>query len=236
VSQDHDVLVFIASYNDEACLHALIREIQTQDPRYRVLVIDDGSETSLDPKMEDVLFVRLPDNCGLGVCTLVAFDHMLRHGYSAAVRVDADGQHPVVAIPRLLEPIWQKKAAIVAGVRTNRGEGTGAGNIVRNAARSYYAVLARLVTRGSAPKDVNTGFFAVSPRAAETLRDFELDRYPEPEMYILACRSGLSVQEIMVKQRPRQQGQSTLGVGGAFRAFLHFNFFLLNELMGGARR
>ena len=236
MSQDHDVLVFIASYNDEACLHALIREIQTQDPRYRVLVIDDGSETSLDPKMEGVLFVRLSDNCGLGVCTLVAFEHMLRHGYSAAVRVDADGQHPVAAIPGLLEPIWQKKAAVVAGARINRGEGAGPANWIRNAARFYYAALARLATRARAPRDVNTGFFAVSRQAAETLRECELERYPEPEMYILACRSGLRVEEVMVEQNARQHGRSTLQAGGAFRAFLHFNFFLLNELIGRPSR
>jgi dolichol-phosphate mannosyltransferase len=95
------VLILIPTYNDFARLGELIGEIERSIGDARILVIDDGSAVPIDlnSSSKGVLYVRLPDNYGLGVCMQVAFDHALYNGYDSLVRVDADGQHPVSSVP-----------------------------------------------------------------------------------------------------------------------------------------
>jgi hypothetical protein len=100
----------------------------------------------------------------------------------------------------------------------------------------YFSVVAKLITGGAAPIDVNTGFFAVNAKAMAKLNEFRLERYPEPQMFILAARSGLRIQEVEVEQRPRRSGCSTLGLFSAARFFYRFNIFVLGELLRGRTR
>lgn len=107
-----EVLVFIPTYNDSESSVAIAREVMAQSPTFRVLVIDDGSDTPLDVSTlpRGCLSVRLPSNFGLGVCTNVAFDHALRHAYKIVVRIDGDGQHPATRIADLVAPIAEGSA------------------------------------------------------------------------------------------------------------------------------
>lgn len=229
------VLVLVPSFDDVACLAGIAATVSDILPEARILVIDDGSKQSIDPAQfaGSVLFVKLPDNCGLGVCLQIAFDHALAHGYRAVVRVDSDGQHPLHRIPDLLAPLTAGDADLVVGTRENRAEGGGLDGLLRRCARAYYSAGARLITRGTAPRDVNSGFFAANRRAAERLRESQFGRFPEPELFIAACRADLGVAEISVEQSQRRHGVTRLNLFHALRMFLRFNVFVLNELIRG---
>ena len=223
------VLVFIPSFNDKAALPGLLAEIADLGHQYHPLVIDDGSSESVlpDPLKAKCLHARLPANFGLGVCTHIAFSHALRHGYRAVVRVDGDGQHRVPDISRLMQSIDDGGADLVAGVRTNH---LGAGFFGRNLAKSYFSAFARRITRGCAPDDVNTGFFAANTQALEILNQTTLERFPEPEMYVSACRAGLRVRSVSVEQRNRTEGRSTLRLLGGASMFFRFNVFVVGQI------
>ena len=228
--QEGRVLVFIPSFNDSAALPGLLAEIADLGKRFRPLVIDDGSQEAVltSGLKGQCLHATLPANFGLGVCTHIAFTHALRFGYCAVVRVDGDGQHRVPDIVRLMQDIDSGVADLMAGVRTNLGRGSGF--IGRNLAKSYFSEFARRMTKGCAPWDVNTGFFAANSRAIEQLNKGTLERFPEPEMYISACRAGLRVRSIEVEQRDREVGRSTLQFFGATSMFFRFNVFVFGQL------
>ena len=223
------VLVFLPSYGDESALPELVAEIVRLGDRYRALIVDDGSATPLAAPAA-ALSVRLPANFGLGVCTHVAFDHALRHGYGIVVRADADGQHRIEDIPRLVAEIDAGRANLVVGVRANHAGGA-LSNLARRGLKAYFRVVARWMTGGRAPDDVNSGFFAVDGHAMGVLNRNGFERFPEPEMFVLACRSGLEVVNIAVQQRRRADGVSTLGPVPAMQMFFRFNVFALNELL-----
>jgi glycosyltransferase involved in cell wall biosynthesis len=231
------VLVFVPSFNDNAQASELAKEISAASANFRPLVIDDGSDAPITAAAAgpDGLQVRLPDNFGLGAITHIAFDHALRAGYGAVARIDGDGQHSVSDIPRLLEPIQDGTADFVVGTRTNHRAGTGAANFLRSAAKIYFSLLVRVITRGRAPSDINTGFFAANRTAMALLNRFTLERYPEPQLIVIACREGLRVRQVDVEQQERLQGSSTLGVFQAMRMLYRFNVFVLNELIRGRR-
>lgn len=233
-----EVLVFVPSFNDAESLGDVVTDIRSLGGRYQILVIDDGSRPDAVPQGvdENVLLCRLPDNFGLGICTHIAFDHALKYGYRAVVRVDADGQHPVAEIPRLLEGLNGGDADVMVGNRGNQRTGNSLGDFSRWLAKLYFVWVARLITRGRSPNDVNTGFFAVNAKAVRILNRFQLERYPEPQIFVLACREGLRVNEIVVEQRERRYGTSTLTIMQAARLFYRFSIFILGELTRGRNK
>lgn len=227
------VLVFMPTLNDSEHLSAIIDEIGKLDGSFTVLVLDDGSTVPIKSivNRSDCLHFRLPANFGLGVCTHIAFDHALREGYRAIVRLDSDGQHPVAMIPALLAKLATGEADIVVASRRNRNQGSGWRFVFGRIVRSYISAMAGLLTKGGVPGDVNSGFFAACPAAMETLNSCRLERFPEPQMYILACRHGLRVTEVPVEQMARKHGSSTITFGHAMRIVYRFNIFILSEML-----
>ena len=233
-----EVLVFVPSYNDMDLVGDVVNGITALPGKFRVLVIDDGSTVGgrLDWAESEVLFVRLGDNFGLGTGTHIALDHMLRYGYRAVVRADGDGQHPVEQIPKLLAALEADDADLVVGSRINQIDGTGLGPLARRLVKWYFTRIARLITGNKAPSDVNSGFFAFNRRGAEVLNRFHLERFPEPQIFILACREGLRVKEVFIEQAERRRGSSSLGLIHAARMFFRFNIFVIAEMMRATGR
>jgi glycosyltransferase involved in cell wall biosynthesis len=219
--------------NDVEYLAAIIDEIGKLDGAFTVLVLDDASSVPVRSALNrnDYLHFRLPTNFGLGVCTHIAFDHALHNGYQAIVRIDSDGQHPVETIPALLAKLNNGEADVVVASRSNRNQGSGWRFVISRIVRSYISAMARLLTNGSAPTDVNSGFFAASVSAVNVLNNCRLERFPEPQMYILACRHGLRVAEVPMEQKSRMHGSSTITFGHALRIVYRFNIFVLSELL-----
>jgi dolichol-phosphate mannosyltransferase len=227
------VLVFVPTLNDVEHLTAIADAVRLLDGAYTILILDDGSAAPIDRMIDqnNCLHFRLPTNSGLGVCTHIAFDHALREDYSAVVRVDADGQHPVTMIPALLAELNTGAADVVVASRSNRNEGTGWRIACSRIVRSYLSAVAQLLTDGRVPSDVNSGFFAANRTAMETLNICRLERFPEPQMYILACRRGLQISEVPVEQKAREHGSSSVTLSHALRILYRFNIFVLSELL-----
>jgi glycosyltransferase involved in cell wall biosynthesis len=231
------VLVFMPTLNDSEHLAAIIEEIGALNEALTVLVLDDGSTEPVKPNLSgsDCLHFRLPTNFGLGVCTHIAFDHALRGGYRAIIRLDSDGQHPVAMIPELLAKLDTEETDIVVASRKNRNHGSGWRFVLGRVVRGHISTMARLLTNGGVPDDVNSGFFAANPTAMKVLNNCRLERFPEPQMYILACRRGLWVKEVPVEQMARRHGSSTITFGHALRIVYRFNIFALSEMLNWRR-
>ena len=231
------VLVFVPTYNDVEHLHSLIEEVRGLPGEFTVLIVDDGSTppVRLDKQADSALLFRIPSNLGLGACTHIAFDHALRWRYRSVVRVDADGQHPVGAIPDLLEALDSDGVDMVVAERTNRHNGHGVRSILAKLVRGYLSVISKLMTHGRAPQDVNSGYFAATAHAAEVMNEYQLERYPEPQMYVLACRRELKIKEIPVEQLDRKHGSSSLTINRAALLMYRFSIFVLAELLQRSR-
>jgi glycosyltransferase involved in cell wall biosynthesis len=227
------ILVFVPSYNDVEQLDSIIANLQALSETITVLVIDDGSVEPIAAALTqtDCLHFRLPTNFGLGVCTQIAFDHALRHGYDAVVRVDADGQHPVEMIPALLAQLRSGETDVVVAMRSNRYQHGGWRTFFSRIAQGYLSLLAKLLTNGQAPVDVNSGFFATNRAALKKLNTAQLERFPEPQLYVLACRLKLRVGAIVVEQMARKEGSSSVTISHGIRLAYRFSIFGLSELL-----
>ena len=227
------MLVFLPTLNDQEYLPKLIDEVLELCEEFVPFVIDDGSAPPLekDGFPTDCLLFSLPVNLGLGVCTHIAFDHALAFGYEAAVRIDADGQHPIPMIREVLQPLMEGRADVVAGMRINRREKRRPGDNLRNLVKGYFSTVSRVVTKGGSPSDVITGFIATNRRAMHELNRGQFERYPEPQLFVEACALGLKVVDVEIEQLSRQHGNSTLVYAGAASMAYRFCIFAIAELL-----
>ena len=235
---DGKILVFFPSFGDAAALPGLIEDVERLGGRFRALVVDDGSPVPVLPDsiVDRCLYVRLPANFGLGIATHIALTHALRHGYEAVVRVDSDGQHPVPEIPRLVDELDAGRADVVVATRGNHGAGWGPSTLARRMAKAYLSFLSRALTGGRAPRDVNSGFFILNHAAMSMINQTTLERFPEPEIFTTACRSGLRVRTIKIQQLARQEGRSTLGIVYGLQMMFRFHVFAAGALLRRKRR
>jgi glycosyltransferase involved in cell wall biosynthesis len=226
-------LVFIPTLNDVVLLPTIVEDVLALGDSYVPLIIDDGSIPRVQPSLlpKDCLLFSLPINLGLGTCTNIALDHAMKYNYDALIRIDSDGQHPVAMVPDLLASIDDDSADLVVGIRENRDVGTGVGNVLRKLIKSYFSAVAGIITRGKAPKDVNTGFFALSRNAIARMSYITLERFPEPQLFIIAHATGLRISEVTITQLPRQHGKSTLSIFHAARMIYRFTVFAAGEFL-----
>ncbi len=151
-----DVTIVIPAKNEAETLPALLSKIKSDLPKYKVVVVDDGStdDTAAIAKKHGARVISLPYSLGNGgaVKTGVRSVETRR-----LVLMDADGQHSPEDIPKLLEGL-DKGFNMVIGARGRESQA----NFGRATANSVYNRLAGWMVGRSIP-DLTSGF-----RAAET--------------------------------------------------------------------
>ena len=114
-------LVLIPSYNPGRNVYDTVREARAQwNP---VWVVVDGSTDGTAAGLiemaaqDDGLHVlALPENQGKGAAVLHGLDEAARRGYTHALCMDSDGQHPTALIPEFMACSQRAPAAMVLGV------------------------------------------------------------------------------------------------------------------------
>lgn len=86
------------------------------------IVVDDGSDEvtrqtleQLDAQHANLTLIRLPANAGKGEAVIQGLKISAEKGYTHAVQVDADGQHAVEDIPKLLALAQLHPDALISG-------------------------------------------------------------------------------------------------------------------------
>jgi glycosyltransferase involved in cell wall biosynthesis len=211
-------LVIVPAWNEERSIGATIEELRTTHPEVDVLVVDDGSGDATAALAEDAgaLVCRLPYNLGVGGAMRAGYRYALRHGYAAAVQLDADGQHDPAYLDELLSGL--DHADIVIGARF-AGEGD---YRVRGPRRWAMRLLAVTLSRLARTPltDVTSGFRAANVRAITVFAEHYPAEYlgDTVESLVIALRTGCTVTQVPVGMRVRQHGQ---GSQTAFRAGLY---------------
>jgi glycosyltransferase involved in cell wall biosynthesis len=204
------LLVIVPALNEEHSLANVIAEIRSVDPRFEIVVVDDGSAdgTSRVAAASGAIVVKLPYNIGIGGAVQTGYKYALERGFDIAVQVDGDGQHDPREIPRLLEPLLDGRADMVVGSRFAPGGGY-RGTPLRRIGIHIFAAVVSLMVRARVT-DTTSGFRAVNRKA---IRLFALDYppdYPEVEATVLLVRHKLQMLEVPVQMRVRETGASSI--------------------------
>lgn len=113
-------LVLIPSYNPGAQVYATVRAARAHwQPVW--VVVDGSSDGTADGLMEmaasdpGLRVWVLPVNGGKGAAVLHGLDQAAAAGYSHALTMDSDGQHPADLIPAFMAASQQQPAAMILG-------------------------------------------------------------------------------------------------------------------------
>jgi polyprenyl-phospho-N-acetylgalactosaminyl synthase len=111
------VNVVIAAYNEAAVIARVVSEVRRAG--YAVVVVDDGSRdaTADHARGAGAAVITHPFNLGQGAALQTGIDYALTQQAQVIVTFDADGQHRVMDIARLVEALAAERADFVLGSR-----------------------------------------------------------------------------------------------------------------------
>ena len=226
------VLVAIPAYGEEKSIGGIVSSIRRKFP-YDVVVVNDGSldGTSSKAKGAGAITLDLPCNLGIGGALQTAYLFARDHRYDILIRIDADGQHEVEDIPRVLDPVLRGQADAVIGSRF-LGENEYRVSIPRIFGIRFFRWLVRWNT-GYRVTDPTSGFFAVNRRLIEFYSRHYPSDYPEVDAYILMHRLKARTKEVPVRMYERAEGKSSITT---FRAMYYMVKVTLSFLVNRIRR
>src|SRR5689334_18965138 len=113
------------AWNEEQNLPAVLEELHLGLPEADLLVVDDGStdRTADVAREHGAEVLSLDGHQGLTAGIAAGYGYADDHGYPLCGRVDADGQHPVVELMRLLERVESGACDVAVGSRFASGVG-----------------------------------------------------------------------------------------------------------------
>jgi glycosyltransferase involved in cell wall biosynthesis len=208
-------LVFLPAWNEEENLPAVLEELRRELPEADLLVVDDGSTdaTANVARAHGTEVVSFGENRGLPAGIAAGYGYALEHGYDLCGRVDADGQHPVEELARLLALVREGECDVAVGSRFASGDGYAPYRYKPSGARRFGTALLRRSMRVLLRRpflDATSGMYAVNAKALPVLARPYATEAPEVEALLRLNEEGLRVDEVPVEMRERAGGESKL--------------------------
>jgi glycosyltransferase involved in cell wall biosynthesis len=210
-----NTLVFLPAWNEEDNLPGVLDEVQRELPQADVLVVDDGStdRTAEVAREHGADVISFGANRGLPAGIAAGYGYALEQGYAYCARVDADGQHPVVELARLLEHVRSDACDVAVGSRFASGEGFAPYRYTPSGPRRLGTAVLRRSMKVVLRRpfyDATSGMYAANAKALPVLARPYTSEAPEVQALLRLAEAGLRVDEIPVDMRPRASGESKL--------------------------
>ena len=210
-----DTLVFVPAWNEEENLPAVLDELHEGLPETDLLVVDDGSTdgTAEVARAHGAEVISFGENRGLPAGIAAGYRYALEHDYAFCGRVDADGQHPVAELARLLERVRGGGCDVAVGSRFASGDGFAPYRYKPSAPRRLGTALLRRSMRLVLRRpflDATSGMYAANAKALPVLAEPYTSEAPEVQALIRLDDAGLRVDEVPVDMRARASGESKL--------------------------
>lgn len=189
------IWVIVPAFNEAPVITRVVSELRRGG--YNTVVVDDGSADTTRATAASVAtaVVSHPFNLGQGAAIKTGIDYALAEGADVIVTFDADGQHRVSDIPRLVEALARERADFALGSRF-LGQPSNAPLLRR--VLLHAATLFTTVTTGLHLTDTHNGLRAFTRRGASVLRLRQNRMAHASEILAEIARSGLRHVEVPV--------------------------------------
>jgi len=201
-----DITIGIPAYNEEKNIASII--VKLKKITQKIIVCNDGS-TDLTGEIAQKLgaiVINHPKNLGYGSGIRSIFQKAKEINSDILVTFDADGQHQVEDIKKVIEPILKNKADIVIGSRFLENKNV--------SAPEYRKIGIKLITKvtNSTLKekitDSQSGFRAYNKDVLSKLEPGDIGMGISTEILIKASSRGFKIAE--VPHNPVSHGTSVL--------------------------
>ena len=207
-------LVLIPALNEQATIREVVLEVM--DHGFDVVVINDGSgdKTAEYARAAGATVLNLRVNLGVGGALRCGFRYAVNNGYRSVVQCDADGQHPISHIQKLIDVSNQTSSHLVIGSRFRYEEIL---MTVPRHRRFAMWLLGVIASRACQTKitDSTSGFRLISePLLSQFAKNFPSHFLGDTfEANVVAGRAGYKVKEVAAPISDRKAGVSSTGSG-----------------------
>lgn len=215
-----NVLVVFPTYNEETSLPSMFGQISRFVPgehfQFSFCFVNDGSGDHTEKLLQEFApnaYTSHSTNVGVAGAMLTGFKILKNQGYDYVVQCDADGQHPIEDILRMLSYSDEHQIELLIGSRyldSKILEKHESSTLSRKFGSWLIAGALRLFSASSPVTDPTSGFRVYSKSAVNYLIQRMPDDYPEPESAALMLLGRKKVRELSVRMQPRQAGVSSL--------------------------
>ena len=161
------IFVVIPAFNEGKVIGDVVTSVRVHFPN--VVVVDDGSsdDTIAMARNAGAVVVPHPFNLGQGAALQTGLSYVLQNGADYIVTFDADGQHDIQDVPKMLEALKLKQVDIVLGSRF-LGSTQKLPPLRRLVLKM--AVIFTKITAGLQLTDTHNGLRVLSRHAAQSIR------------------------------------------------------------------
>ena len=213
-------IILIPAFNESMVVGAVIREIKAHC-NLPIVVIDDAStdNTVAVAQNAGATVIPLPAQLGAWGAMQTGLRYALRHGYTTAVTMDADGQHDATSLNDLLAPVQEGVADVSIGTFTRRG------SLLR---RIAWVMMKR--ASGLSLEDITSGYRVYNYTAIEVLASWRatLLDYQDIGVLLLLQLQGLRIVDVKVVMQERQNGRSRV-----FHSWIMVGYYMFQTLLLG---
>ena len=191
------VCILIPAFNAEKTLDAVLNDCSVLGNP--MVVVDDGSQdaTAGIAAGHGAILLLHERNMGKGRALRTGFDWALEHGFDTVVTLDADGQHDVSSVPRVVAAAREGGFDILIASRYSQFQEMGGLRKVWN----RFGVWCMRQRTGFEISDSQSGFRCYSGRLLRSVT-LEAEGYNlEMEILMKAWRSGFSIGSLPVPAR-----------------------------------
>lgn len=203
------VIAIIPAFNEEKTIGNVIDEIRKKS-NVDIIVVCDGSKdyTAEVARRKGVKVIELKKNHGVGYAMRTGYQYAKKNNYDIAVQVDADEQHDINYLEKLIVSICEGNYDMVIGSRFVKKTDYSA-PLFRYIGIKYFSFLIYLLHKRII-KDTTSGYRAVNKKMIHYFADHYPSGYPEVIILSLLLENCSRVCEIPVGMRERQAGKSSI--------------------------
>lgn len=207
-----ETLVIIPAYNEAETIVEVISSIKAAYPEFNILVVNDGStdETgTLAKSTKKAVVINLPFNIGIGGAVQCGLKYASKNDFQFALQFDADGQHLISEIQKILKPVMNGEADCMIGSRFVQASKSFRPSSVKMLGIRLMRFFSYVYTKQQI-SDQSSGFRAFNIKAIRFLAEHYPGGYPEPEVIVLLAKNGFIIKEVFTQMRERQGGVSSI--------------------------
>lgn len=196
---EREMIIVIPAYEPDEKMIFLLEEMQSQNMG-QILVIDDGSGNAYEAVFQEAekyaKVLRHTENRGKGEAIKTALCYIQKEYKAAVIAVaDADGQHKVRDIKRVLEEAAKRPEQLVMGSREFKGKIPFRSRFGNAVTRLIFEMVSHVKVR-----DTQTGLRAFQESLIPFLLQVEGSRYEYEMNVLLACaKSKISIFELPIE-------------------------------------
>ena len=157
-------------------------------------------KSKIKNKDKKIKFIFLKKNLGVGGATLKGFNAAKKYGYDIIVKFDADNQHIVSDLSKIVNALRKEKILFCKGFRKlNFGASIKRKMpLIRTIGANTLTLISRLTTKNFDLKDVTNGLFGMKSNLLDliNLKNIKKNYFFEQDLIFRICRKNIKIYQI----------------------------------------